>query len=173
MTRTQLAAEFSVLLFSTAILAQPHTGNVAMRRAEFSPAATGVGQSCLQIGRDQKRDSATLHRLEQAWNDAFMLGDIQRMKCILTPDFTEIMRDGRILHLTDELNFAAANEGKHLATLPIPNEQVLIHGSVAVAFARVPVKKPQGSGRFMQFADYYIWEKGMWHSFFAQQTLMD
>jgi len=61
---------------------------------------------------NQHRDTATLQRLESAWTLAYLRGDTEFESCLLTPDFTEIMSNGSINHLTDELALAEKNKGK-------------------------------------------------------------
>jgi hypothetical protein len=120
---------------------------------------------------NQRRDTATIERLEQAWTQAYLSGDTQLERCILSADFTEIMRSGEIKTLKDELAFAAANLGKHLAVLQSPKGSVLLHGRVAVAYGTASLKASDGTSREMRYADYYVWdEDARWHAFFAQQT---
>ena len=40
----------------------------------------------------QRRDAATIESLELEWTRAFLRGDTEFEECLLTPDFTEIMR---------------------------------------------------------------------------------
>ena len=44
----------------------------------------------------QRRDAATIQRLEMAWTVAFLTGDTEFEACLLTGDFTEIMSNGTI-----------------------------------------------------------------------------
>jgi hypothetical protein len=54
----------------------------------------------------QRRDAATIQRLETAWSLAYLTGDAEFEACLLTPDFTEIMSNGSINHLHEELELA-------------------------------------------------------------------
>ncbi len=83
---------------------------------------------------------------------------------LLTPDFTEIMRNGDIKDLSAELALAAKNRPKPLPLGDLPSGQVLLHGNVAVAYGR------STGARAMRYADYYVWENGQWRVYFAQQT---
>jgi hypothetical protein len=47
----------------------------------------------------QRRDAATIQRLESAWSLAYLTGDTEFEACLLTPDFTEIVSSGSIHHL--------------------------------------------------------------------------
>jgi hypothetical protein len=48
----------------------------------------------------QRRDVQTIERLERAWTLAYLLGDMKLEQCLLTVDFTEIMRTGDVKVLT-------------------------------------------------------------------------
>jgi hypothetical protein len=112
----------------------------------------------------EHRDVATIQALEIEWTRAYLRGDTDFEECILTPDFTEIMRNGDIKDLSAELALAARNKAKPLPLGDLPSGQVLLHGNVAVAYGR------STGARAMRYADYYVWENGRWRVYFAQQT---
>jgi hypothetical protein len=118
----------------------------------------------------QHRDAATVQHLENAWSTAYLRGDIELERCLLTPDFTEILRTGEVKALADELEFAMKNKGKNLAIPELPKSTVLMHGNVAVGYGTSRSTGTDGQPRTMRYADYYVWEGGAWHAFFAQQT---
>lgn len=120
--------------------------------------------------RGQKRDAATIQRLERAWSVAFLTGDAELESCLLLPAFTEIFGDGRMQHLGDELALARANQGKHPPMPDFPGEKVLLRGDAAVAYGISTSKGTDGQVRRQWFADYYVWNRGAWHVYFAQQT---
>jgi hypothetical protein len=113
----------------------------------------------------EQKDVATLQRLETAWSIAYLKGDTEFERCLLTLDFTEIMGNGEVAVLKDELGFAEANQGKDLPIPDLPKSTILIHGSAAVAYGT-----STGKGHLSKYADYYLWERGAWHAYFAQQT---
>lgn len=112
----------------------------------------------------QHRDIATIDALELEWSRAYLHGDTEFEACLLTADFTEIMRDGDVKHLSDELALAAKNTANPLPVGNLPKGSVLLHGNVAVAYGRT------GGAHAMRYADYYVWENGGWRVYFAQQT---
>ena len=129
-------------------------------------AADDCGQAVL---KGERKDVATIQALERAWSVAFLRGDTAFERCLLTPDFTEITRDGAVKSLAEELALAAQNRGKGLpppAPLQIP---VMIHGDVAVAYVAVP-RSRDGRAFSIYNADYYVWEGGVWRAYFSQQT---
>jgi hypothetical protein len=118
----------------------------------------------------QRRDAVSIQALETAWTQAYLTGDTDFEKCILTPDFTEIMRNGSIHHLSDELELAAKNRGKPVTSADTPQITIHVHGIVAVAYGISSAQTIDGKVRKSYFADYYIWNKGSWRVYFAQQT---
>jgi hypothetical protein len=118
----------------------------------------------------QHQDAATIARLEQAWTQAFLSGDTDFERCLLTADFTEILRDGQVAGLAHELALAARNRGRPPRAPATEPGLVLMHGNVAVAYGVSRGTASDGSVRATRYADYYLWEEGAWHAFFAQQT---
>ena len=132
-----------------------------------SQAYGACGQEVLQ---HEHQDAATIQALETAWSVAYLNGDTDFERCLLTPDFTEILRDGSVKLLADELGFAAKNAGKHLTIPDLPKGTVFIHGDVAVAYGLSGSADAQGVKHMTRYADYYIWEEGAWRAYFAQQS---
>lgn len=118
----------------------------------------------------QSKDVATIQRLEDEWSLAYLQGNTDFERCLLAPDFTEILRTGEATFLADELELAAKNRGKNLAIPDLPKTKALLHGSVAVAYGMSRSTASDGKVREIRFADSYLWENGTWHVFFAQQT---
>jgi hypothetical protein len=130
------------------------------------PVALKASGSCLRSEfTDEHKDVATLQRLEIAWSVAYRKGDTEFERCLLTPDFTEIMDSGNIAGLKDELGFAEANQGKNLPLPDLPKSTILLRANVAVAYGT-----SRGNDHESRYADYYLWERGAWHAYFAQQT---
>jgi len=118
----------------------------------------------------QRRDAATIQRLESAWTLAYVSGDAEFEACLLTSDFTEIMSNGSINHLGEELGLADKNKGKAVTAPKMPTITIHIHGDVAVAYGISSEKLIDGKVHRSYFADYYFWKNGVWHVYFAQQT---
>jgi hypothetical protein len=130
----------------------------------------GIDKCNLPLLNNQHRNEATILRLENAWNFAFLTGDSDLERCLLLPGFTEIMRDGRILGLADELALAEQNKGHNPQPTAQPRITVLMHGNVAVAYGKSASTDSSGNRRNRLYAGFYVWEHGVWHVFFAQQT---
>jgi len=121
----------------------------------------------------QHKDAATIQRLENAWTMAFLKADTNFERCLLAPDFTEILRTGEVKFLEDELALARTNEGKNSPVPNLPVASVFLHGNVAVAYGISHSTGTDGKPRTTRYADYYLWEKGRWRAFFAQQTAVE
>ena len=134
------------------------------------PVVSQASPCQMQALADQRKDVATIERLEQEWTRAYLGGDTEFERCLLTPDFTEIMRTGEVKVLKDELAFAEANKGKRPKIPDAPKSVVLVHRNVAVAYGTSTSKLNDGAVRTVRYADYYVWENGAWHAFFAQQS---
>jgi hypothetical protein len=118
----------------------------------------------------QRRDAATIRQLETSWSLAYLRGDVDLERCLLTADFIEIMSDGTIHHLDDELALAAKNKGKEVTNPNLASVTVLLHGAVAVAYGISPGNPADSKKGKKYFVDYYVWEDGFWRAYFAQQT---
>lgn len=119
---------------------------------------------------NQKKDAATLVRLERAWSRAYVTGDTDFEACLLLPTYQEIKSSGKVSNLTDELAAAAKNKGKNPPQTESEPPAILIHDDVAVAHSDFHFKDSKGVDHEMHSADYYHWENGGWRVFFAQQT---
>jgi hypothetical protein len=123
--------------------------------------------------KGQQRDVATILRLENAWTIAYLKAGTNFELCLLSKDFTEIVRSGEVKFLSDELEFARKNQGKNLPIPKLTDPTVLLHDNVAVAYGTSQSTGPDGKIRETRYADYYVWENGKWHAFFAQQTSVE
>jgi len=134
------------------------------------PLASQADDACTQpVLKNERQDAASIQALETAWSTAYRRGDTGFEICLLTPDFTEIGRDGSVSVLADELRVAAQNRGKGLPIPAMPKITVMLHGGVAVAYTAVQRIK-DGKPVSVYNADYYLWEGGVWHAYFSQQT---
>jgi hypothetical protein len=119
----------------------------------------------------QQKDEATIQHLEASWSRAISEGDADFERCLLTTDFKEILPNGELKALTDQLGSTAKNKGQNRLTPHLPPVTVSIHGNVAVAYATW--KMPGANQTSDKIADYLIWEDGSWHVFFSQITRVE
>lgn len=119
---------------------------------------------------NEKRDASTIGTLKRAWNSAFLGGDTESMTCLLTPDFTEIMRNGSIYHRSDELALTEKNRDMAKAVPALPQITILLHDDIAVAYGVASEHRTKGILHKNYYADYYVWTNGSWHAFFAEWT---
>jgi hypothetical protein len=132
----------------------------------YSPVALKASENCKRPEfMNEHKDLTTLQRLETAWSIAYRKGDTEFERCLLAPDFSEITGSGDIAVLKDELGFADANRSRNLPVMDLPQSTIVLHGNVAVAYGT-----SRGNGHESRYADYYVWERDVWHAYFAQQT---
>lgn len=136
----------------------------------FALATNATADCARSLPAHQRRDAGTIRQLEAAWNLAFLTGNIEFERCLLTSDFTEIMSTGHIYQLSDELALAEKNKGKKVTSSMTPKITVHIHGNVAVAYGISSEKVVDGRPHKSYYADFYVRNSEAWHVFFAQQT---
>jgi hypothetical protein len=161
-----------VLLLTIALLwANAKAGDTTPLLFPATVSAQSVPNNCdFPELKNQKEDEATIQRLELAWTEAFLRGDTAFMRCLLAPNFTEIMRGGELRTLQDELAKTEQNKGKNLKVPELPKVQVLLHENAAVAYGNSVVDTPDGKKEIRWYSDSYVWKDGQWHAFFGQQT---
>ena len=116
----------------------------------------------------QQKDAATIQQLEKSWTLAIAAGDSSFERCLLTPDFTEVMSTGEIKTLADELGNTAKNKGQNRPPPSMPQVTVSIHDNVAVAYA---IWNPADASRKPDLTtDFFIWQNNSWRVFFSQST---
>lgn len=121
----------------------------------------------------EHNDVATVQHLENARSTAYLRGDADFIGCLLTPDFVEVLGNGELQFLAYQLKVVAKNRGKNLAMPDLPKVNVLKHGNVAVAHAISSTTDSSGKPRTRRLVDFYHWEHGKCHAFFAQQPLVE
>ncbi len=136
----------------------------------LSAAMQAQGDCKLPQLMNQGQDVATIQRLESAWSVAYLHGDTEFMRCLLVPNFTEILRSGEVKHVSDELAMAAKNRGKNTPIPELPVPEVLMYENVAVAHGSSMSEAEEGSKKIRMYSDSYLWSDGGWHVFFSQQT---
>jgi hypothetical protein len=130
--------------------------------------ARAAGACDVQGLMHQQKDAATIQQLEKSWTIAIAQGDTSFERCLLTPDFVEVMSTGEIKTLADELGNTAKNKGQHRPPADMPQVTVSIHDNVAVAYA---TWKPADASRKPDLtSDFFVWDNGSWRVFFSQST---
>lgn len=113
----------------------------------------------------EHNDVATVQHLANVWSTAYLRGDADFIRCLLTADFVEVLGNGELQFLAYELKVVAKNRGKNLAMPDLPKVNVLKHGNVAVAHGISSTTDSSGKPRTRRFADFYHWEHGKWRAF--------
>lgn len=133
---------------------------------------TGAPHACRMPSLvEQKRDEATVRRLEKAWQLSYVTGNVETRKCLLDRGFLAILAAGKMKKFEDELSATkpANNGASSLDRRPVPSK-ILVHGNAAVAYGRTNTNFPDAQTPGIPFADYFVWEHDAWHAYFSQQT---
>ncbi|HEY1730676.1 MAG TPA: hypothetical protein VGG15_02960, partial [Terriglobales bacterium] len=56
----------------------------------FCVAQSALAQDCHAVLGQQSADVASLGRVEDRWNDAFMHGHVDYLECLLAPDYISV-----------------------------------------------------------------------------------
>lgn len=107
---------------------------------------------------DQRRDVASVRRVDSAWSAAYARGDTAFFRCLLAPDYrgyntsgVESDRDGEVAK--------AATHGRPDAPLPAyGNSNIEVHGASAWV---------GGVSNGKRWLDVYRYEDGAWHPFLS------
>jgi hypothetical protein len=127
-----------------------------------------VAQDCRSILGPQSADAASLKKVEDRWNDAFMHGKPDYLDCLLAPEYASISTQG-VHDRTWELEHARANKNN---PQPIPE----IHGMTFEVFGNTGVMrlfKPasdDGKQPAQYMADIFAFQDGTWRAVYSQHT---
>lgn len=128
-------------------------------------ATTAVDPSCAAVQvPDQRRDEATLRRIERAWLAAERRGDVRFLHCLLLPTYVNIGSDGRTHPGADIIAHAAKNAGKEREVPPI-DSTIVVHRDTATAYSRSRTQDKDGQWRDVRFIDSFVFEAGAWHAY--------
>ncbi|HEV2298555.1 MAG TPA: nuclear transport factor 2 family protein [Candidatus Acidoferrales bacterium] len=116
----------------------------------------------------QKKDAATIRRLENLWSEAFLTGNTKIMSCLLDPNYTEISRSGELQYFAEEIGMASRNRDKNLMMPQLPDPNVELHENVATAHGQgMATTTSDGKQVANSYADFFVWKNGRWQAFFS------
>ena len=131
-------------------------------------AISAYGQNCRSILGKQSSDAASLKKVEDKWNEAFMRGETDYLECLLAPDYVSVSPAG-VYDRTWELQHAASHKG---STEPIPEVQGMqfeIHGNTGVMRLFKP-SSADSKQRAQYMADIFAFQDGAWRAVYSQHT---
>lgn len=129
-----------------------------------------LAADCVKLLGPQSADAASLERVEDAWNEAFMRGNTDYLECLLVPDFVTVTPHGKRDRVW-ELEHARQNRGN---TAPIPQVTgtvFQIEGSTGIAKLYKP---PSADGQHpaTRLADVFSFQDGAWRAVYSQHTFV-
>jgi hypothetical protein len=107
---------------------------------------------------DQRRDGASVRRVDSAWSAAYARGDTAFFRCLLTSDYRGYSRTGAESDRDGEVGKAASHGRPDRPLPPYPNAGVEVHGASAVV---------GGIANGKRWIDVYRFEDGAWHAFLS------
>lgn len=133
--------------------------------ARPAPSAPAVPSACAAVQTaDQRRDEATLRRIEHDWLTAELRGNTQFLSCLLLPTYVNIRKDGTTRPGADIIAHAKTNAGKDREIPPIEST-IVIHGDAATAFSRSQTRDKAGALQDVRFIDSFVFVDGAWHAY--------
>ncbi len=130
-----------------------------------------LAADCGKVLGAQKADAASLERVEDAWNEAFMRGNTDYLECLLVPDFVTVTPHGKRDRVW-ELEHARQNRG---STVPIPHFSGTVFqivGSTGIAKLYKPASA-DGQHPATQLADVFTFQDGAWRAVYSQHTFVE
>ena len=128
-------------------------------------------QDCRKILGPQNADAASLQRVEDAWNEAFMRGNTDYLECLLVPDFITVTPHGTRDRVW-ELEHARQNRG---SATPIPHFSGMvfqIEGSTGIA-RLYKAASADGQHPATYVADVFTFQGGAWRAVYSQHTFVE
>jgi hypothetical protein len=113
---------------------------------------------------DQKKDEATIRRIEQAWLTAEYRGNPRYLECLLESDYRTSGRNGKIRSREDVIGRVSQTAD---LTREVPKLEtiVFVHGDAASAHSIMHSTDKAGNPKEVHFVDTYIFHDGRWHAF--------
>jgi hypothetical protein len=131
-------------------------------------AVGAYGQDCRSVLGKQSPDAASLRKVEDKWDEAFMRGKTQYLECLLVPDYASVSPLGAHDRAW-EIQHAANNRE---STAPIPQVQGMqfeVHGNTGVMRLFKP-GSADGKQTAQYMADIFTFQDGAWHAVYSQHT---
>ena len=129
-----------------------------------SPAAADDAGCQAVQSPDQRRDAATLRRIERDWLTAELRGDTRFLTCLLLPSYVNIAKDGNTRPGSDIIAHAKRNAGKDRELPPIEST-IVVHGDAATAYSRSRTRDQAGQWQDVRFIDSFVFVNGAWHAY--------
>jgi hypothetical protein len=131
-------------------------------------AVCAYGQDCRSVLGKQSPDAASLRKVEDRWDEAFMRGGTHYLECLLTPDYASVSPVGAHDRAW-EIQHAANNRGSTTPIPEVPGMQFEVHGSTGVMRLFKPASA-DGKQPAQYMADIFAFQDGAWRAVYSQHT---
>ena len=125
---------------------------------------------CGKVLGPQQANAASLQRVEDDWNEAFMRGNTDYLECLLVPDYTTVTPRGT-RDRAWELEHARQNQG---SSAPIPHVSgtvFQIDGTTGIA-RLYKAASADGKHPATYLADVFTFKDGAWRAVYSQHTFV-
>jgi hypothetical protein len=130
-----------------------------------------LADDCSKVLGPQAANAASLARVEDAWNEAFMRGNIDYLECLLVPDFVTVTPHGK-RDRAWELEHARQNRGSSAPILHFAGTVFQIKGTTGIAKLYKP-ESADGQHAATQLADVFTFQAGAWRAIYSQHTFVE
>ena len=130
-----------------------------------------LAADCSKVLGPQAADAASLERVEDAWNEAFMRGNTDYLECLLVPDFVTVTPHGK-RDRAWELEHARQNRGSSAPILHFSGTVFQIEGSTGIVKLHKPASV-DGQHPATQLADVFTFQDGAWRAVYSQHTFVE
>lgn len=131
-------------------------------------ALPAVAQDCRRVLGEQSPDAASLKRVEDRWNEAFMRGGTEYLECLLAPEYASISPLG-VHDRAWELETAAKHKGSSAPIPDVPGMSFEIYGNTGVMRLFKPASA-DGKQAAQYMADIFAFQDGAWRAVYSQHT---
>lgn len=130
-----------------------------------------LAADCAKVLGRQNADAASLERVEDAWNEAFMRGNTEYLECLLVPDFVTVTPHGK-RDRAWEPEHAWQNRGSTPPILHFSGTVFQIEGTTGIAKLYKPASA-DGQHPATQLADVFTFQDGAWRAIYSQHTFVE
>jgi len=125
-------------------------------------------QDCRRILGEQSADAASLKRVEDRWDEAFMRGETGYLECLLAPEYASVSPKG-VHDRAWELEHAAKNKASSAPITEVPGMSFEIYGTTGVMRLFKPASA-DGKQKAQYMADIFAFQDGAWRAVYSQHT---
>jgi len=143
-------------------------GRVVLLLLVCQTALPVLAQDCRKLLGHQSADTASLKRVEDDWDEAFLHGKSEYIQCLLLPDYISVSAKGEH-DKAWEIEHARKNKGSSAPVPSFPGMIFTIHGNTAIARLFKPASA-DGKQPASYAADVFAFQDGAWRAVYSQHT---